>query len=255
MQFPQLSPELLKKMGVPPTPAPISSAPVIDFGIDFSKPKQETPKALTSEECVRLFGAREAVLMNFVPQMLTALALEQAEEFVRYCRNNRLSEYKRHNREMRKCIEEYNYELRKSYGQSWYAYQNYLERLRKTVDLDLFKCWCTFTNEAARQYVGHPHKDIPARVAFIRMILVFVEDFDKNMDKVIAERINAPCSRKQDPYCFLISVLCMDIADTFGHQMQITDTMTLCIKVLANRCHSVVDAIMAEEDAAEGAKS
>ncbi len=37
--------------------------------------------------------------------------------------------------------------------------------------------------------------------------------------------------------------------------MLITDTMMLCVKVLANRCHSVVDAIMAEEDAAESAKS
>ena len=33
------------------------------------------------------------------------------------------------------------------------------------------------------------------------------------------------------------------------------ETMKLCVKVLANRCHSVVDAIMAEEDAAEGSKS
>lgn len=33
--------------------------------------------------------------------------------------------------------------------------------------------------------------------------------------------------------------------------MEITDAMTLCVKVLANRCHSVVDAIMAEEDSTE----
>lgn len=255
MNFPQLDSEMLKKMGVSQTVAPISQAPVLEFGIDLVKPKPEPPKALTADECVTLFGAREAVLMNFIPQMLTALALEQAEGFIKYCRDNRLSEYKRHNREMRKCIEEYNYELRKSYGRSWYVYQKYLERLRKTIDLDLFKCWCTFTNEAARQYVGHPHKEIPARMAFVRMILTFVEDFDKNMDKVIAERINAPCSRKQDPYCFLISVLCMDIAETFGQKMEITDTMVLCVKVLANRCHTVVDSIMADEDAAESAKS
>lgn len=257
MQIPHIDKGLLAKLGaaVVPTTAPIIPTPVIDFGIEINKPKPEPPKALTSDECVNLFGAREAVLMNFIPQMLTALALEQAEGFIKYCRDNRLCEYKRHNWEMRKCIDEYNYELRTSYGRSWFAYQKYLERLRKTVEFDLFQCWCTFTNEAARQYVGHPHKEIPARVAFVRMILTFVEDFDKNMDKVIAERINAPCSRKQNPYCFLISVLCMDIAETFGQQMQITDTMTLCVKVLANWCHAVVDAIMAEEDAAEGSKS
>lgn len=46
----------------------------------------------------------------------------------------------------------------------------------------------------------------------------------------------------------------MDIVETFGHTMKITDIMALCVKVLANRCHTVVDAIMAEEDAAESAK-
>ena len=235
-------------MGIAPDAVPIIPAPSETFGIHIKHPQPQTPKALTSDECVKLFGAREAVLMNFIPQMLTALALEQAEAFIKYCRDNRLSEYKRHNREMRKCIDEYNHELRKSYGRAWYSYQNYLERLRKSVELDLFKCWCTFTNEAARQYVGHPHKEIPARVALVRMILTFVEDFDKNMDKVIAERINKPCSRKQDPYCFLIYVLCMDIAETFGYKMKLTDTMIRCIKVLANRCYSVADAIIADEE-------
>ena len=75
------------------------------------------------------------------------------------------------------------------------------------------------------------------------------------MDKVIAKRINKPCNRRQDPFVFLISVLCIDIAESFGHTMKITDTMVLCVKVLANRCHTVVDAIMAEEDAVESAKS
>lgn len=86
------------------------------------------------------------------------------------------------------------------------------------------------------------------------MILTFCEDFDKSMDKLIAERINAPCHRKQDPYVFLIYVLCLDIAETFGHKMDITDNMTLCVKILANRCHQIVDEIMDEEDTAESTK-
>lgn len=253
--LPPLDKGLLANMSIAPDAMLFTPIPTETFGINIKKPQPQTQKALTSDECVRLFGAKEAVLMNFIPQMLTALALEQAEGLIKYCRDNRLSEYKRHNREMRKCIDEYNYELRKSYGRAWHAYQNYLERLRKSVELDLFKCWCTFTNEAARQYIGHPHMEIPARVTLVRMILTFVEDFDKNMDKVIAERINKPCCRKQDPYCFLISVLCIDIAESFGHTMKITDTMALCVKILANRCRSIVNVIMAEEDVAESAKS
>lgn len=232
---------------------PFYPTPMPDFGIKLGGPKPEPPKDLTSEECISLFGAKEAVCMNFIPQMLTALALDQVEQFVKYCRENRLSEYKKHNRQMIQCVEEYNHELRKSYGKSWYAYQNYLNRLRKAVEVDLFKCWCTFFNEAARQYVGDSSCEVPARVTFIRMLLTFVEDFDKNVDKVIAERINKPCCRKQDPYCFLISVLCMDIAEAHGYKMEISNNMIICVKVLANRCHAIVDAIMAEEDALEEA--
>ena len=130
MQLPPLDKELLAKMGIAPDAVPIIPSPAETFGINIKKPQPQTQKALTSDECVKLFGAREAVLMNFIPQMLTALALEQAEAFIKYCRDNRLSEYKKHNREMRKCIDEYNFELRKSYGRAWYSYQNYLERLR-----------------------------------------------------------------------------------------------------------------------------
>lgn len=252
--LPPLDKGLLANMSIAPDAMLFTPIPTETFGINIKKPQPQTQKALTSDECVRLFGAREAVMMNFIPQMLTALALEQAEGFINYCRDHRISEFKRHNREMRSCIKEYNNELRASYGESWYAYQNYLERLRKTVEFDLFKCWCTFTNEAARQYIGNPHIEIPARVTLIRMIFTFVEDFDKNIDKVISERINQPCSRKQDPYCFLISVLCMDIAETFGAKMKITDTMALCVKVLANKCRRFADGIMREEDS-EGVKS
>lgn len=251
--LPPLDPALIAKMGagVPATPF----VPSIEYGINIEQPKPKVPKSLTSEECVSMFGAKEAVLMNFIPQMLTALALEQAKAYIKYCRDHRLSDYKKHNREMAKCIDEYNRELRQSYGSSWYAYQNYLVRLREAVEIDLFKCWCTFTNEASRQYIGREHKDIPARVCLVRMILTFVEDFDTNMDKVIAERLDSPCHRKQDPFLFLISVLCMDIVETFGHKMEINDTMALCVKILANKCHRVVDEIMAEEDDAEASKS
>lgn len=238
---------MLATMGIAPDAVPIR--PAFDFGLNIHKPEKKTPKALSSDECIKLFGVREAVSMNFIPQMLTALALEQAEAFINYCRDHRLSEYKKHNREMRKCIDQYNRQLRESYGRAWYSYQNYLERLRNTVELDLFKCWCVFTNEASRQYVGREHKEIPARVCFIRMLLTFVEDFDQQMDKLIADRIKAPCRRQQDPQLFLISLLCIDIAETFSHKMKINDNMALCVKVLANRCRQVASEIITEEDA------
>ena len=252
MDLPPLDKKALAELGIATDAVPIPPAPIDNFGIELRQENLRQADALTAQECIDLFGTREAVLMNFIPQMITAIALEQAEDFIKYCADNKLSAYKQHNREMRRCIKEYNIELQRSYGtNAWKSYETYLNRFRNMIQLDLFQCWCTYTNEASRQFIGFPYKDIPARVAFIRMLLTFVEDFERNMDNLIAEKLKMPCSRKREPYSYLVSVLCKDIAESFGCQMRITENMALCVKVLANRCRSIVDDIMADEDATE----
>ena len=232
-------------MGIAPDARPI--LPMASC-IPVQEKKLPPERGLSADECISMFGKHEAVEMNFIPQMLTALALEHAEGFINYCRDHRLSEFKKHNREMRKCIDEYNRELRMSYGRAWQSYVTYLNRLRQTVEVDLFKAWCSFSNEASRQYIGRGHKEIPARVIFVRMILTFVEDFDASIDRLIAARLDMPCRRNQNPWIVLISALCIDIAETFEAKMQITDTMKLCVRVLVNRCRQVVREIIDEED-------
>ena len=248
MNLPPIDPAILAQFNIKPE----DRLEKVDFGLNIpTKPKQ---KPLTSDECIKLFGARDAVMMNFVPQMLTALAFEQAEGFIGYCRDHRLSEYKKHNREMRKCIDEYNYELRQSYGKAYAAYQSYYQRLHDKVEVDLFKIWCTFTNEAARQFLRYEHKDIPARLALFKMLLSFVEEFDCQMDKLIESKTKLPCERKRDPYPYLVGVLCLDLVERFDIKMNITEPMALCVRVLANKAHIVVDEIMRDEDAEEAAQ-
>lgn len=247
MNLPPIDPAILAQFNIKPE----DRLETVDFGLCI--PTKQKQKPLTSDECIKLFGAREAVLMNFVPQMLTALAFEQAEGFINYCRDHRLSEYKKHNREMRKCIDEYNFELRKSYGRAYSAYEAYYQRLHDKVEVDLFKIWCTFTNEAARQFLRYEHKDIPARLTLVKMLLTFVEEFDCQMDKLIESKTKLPCERKRDPYPYLVSVLCLDLVERFNCKMDITEQMALCVRVLANKTHIVVDEIMRDEDAEEAA--
>lgn len=247
MNLPPLSKEMKEKLGIAPDAVP--NFPSVDFGLDLHKPQPRKERPLTTEDVNRMFGVSEAVKMNFVPQMLTALAFEQANEFVDYCRDNRIEIYKKHNREIRKCIEGYNRDLRDSYGRAYPAYERYLSRLREYVQVDLFKSWCSFTNEASKQFIGTYHKDIPARIAFIRMLFVFVEDLDKNVDKVIESKLGMPCRRSENPWIALVSALLIDMADMAKQKMQITDGMALCVKILARRCNAIAEEIMAEEGA------
>lgn len=247
MKLPPLNPAFLAKFNMNPE----DRLPTVDFGLHIHT--QQRQKQLTSDECIKLFGARDAVLMNFVPQMLTALAFEQAEGFIEYCRDHRLSDFKKHNRQMRKCIDEQRHELRESYGSAYSAYESYYKRLHDEVKLDLFKAWCTFTNEASRQFLKFEHKDIPARLALIKMLLSYVEEFDSRMDKLIESKTNMPCERKREPFPYLVGVLCLDLVEKFKCKMDITEQMALCVRVLATKTHIVVEEIMRDEDAEEAA--
>lgn len=253
MELPPLSPEVLAKVGADPKATPIQ--PRNDFGINIPKPLTKRERAFGPDDYLHLFSLKEAVTMTFIPQMLTALAVEQAEAVADYCSERRLSDFKKHTRKIRECVKKFRCALRDSYGPPWLTYNRYLDRLRQTVQVDLFQTWCTFTNEASRQYVGCEYKDIPARVYFMRLLLVFADDYDKEFDAKIADKIGEPCKHREDPWCLLISALCVDIVEELGLRLHITDPMLICVKVLVNRCKELIEVIMAEEDAAESAKS
>ena len=50
-------PALIQNMGAGVIPPYQVSMP--DFGINIRKPEPKVPKSLTSDECVKMFGARE----------------------------------------------------------------------------------------------------------------------------------------------------------------------------------------------------
>ena len=94
--FPPLDKEMLAKMGIAPDAVPILTA--FDFGINILPKIPKTPKAISPKEANEMFGVSLAVKMNFIPQMIIAVALDQMTQFVNYCRDNRISEFKKHNR-------------------------------------------------------------------------------------------------------------------------------------------------------------
>lgn len=228
-------------------------APAIDFTTLREKRErnQSLRRDLESRECIDLFGKYDAVAMNFLPKMLTGIAVEEAQKIAEYCGENRLAEFKRHSRAMRMCMNGYDRDLREKYGTAMRSYTTYLERFRRYVATDLFRAWCTFTNETSRQLPHHPHREIPARVAFARMLLTFVEEHDRQMDRMVATRLEAKVHRRENGYLVGLSCLLIDIAESFGAKLEITRDMELCVKVLANRCRETVRQIIAEEDEAE----
>lgn len=233
-------------MGMPANAFP--ALPVVDFGIAL-KPKEakRPPKSISPEEARELFGISESVKMNFVPQMLTAVALDEVSKFINHCRVHRIREFKKHNRLIKVCVEEYTAELQKSYGAAFPAYASYVERYFRFVEVDRFKMWCSINNLVKRQLPESRDLESATLIAIIHNLIKFAERWDGEMDKLIAAKLDAPVRRKQNQYLLLISAMCIEFEETWGFQIEPDATIDMNMAVMANRASELADAIIGEE--------
>lgn len=237
---------MLARMGITPSAVPIR--PALDFGIHIPPRTPKPPKAISPEDANEMFGVSLAVKMNFIPQMLVALALDYATQFVNHCRDNRISEFKKHNRLIKLCIEEYTARLAKSYGNAFQAYTNYVERYFEYVSVDRFKMWCSIGNVVNRQIPKDRDRDSVTLVAIIHKLIDYAENYDRKMDKVIADKVKAPVSRKQDDMLKLIVAMCIEFEETWGFKLESDPIVDVNIGVLSNRASFLADAIIGEEN-------
>ena len=243
--FPPLDKEMLAKMGIAPDAVPIR--PAFDFGINILPKIPKTPKAISPKEANEMFGVSLAVKMNFIPQMIIAVALDQMTQFVNYCRDNRISEFKKHNRLIKLCVEEYTHRLKQSYGTAFQAYANYVDRYFKLVEIDRFKMWCSIGNVVNKQLSRDKDRDGATHIAIIHNLINYAEQYDRQMDKVIADKVKAPVRRKQDDMLKLIVAMCIEFEDTWGFKIEPDPMVDANIGVLSNRASFLADAIIGEE--------
>lgn len=246
MNFPPLDKEMLAKMGIAPNAAPI--CPASGYSVQIRHWTFKTPDALTSTEATEMFGVSSAVKMNFVPQMLIALALDYASQFVNHCRDKRIREFKKHNRLIRLCVEEYTARLAKSYGSAFKEYSAYIERYFEYVKMDRFKMWCSIGNVVNRQIPKDRDREGATLITIIHKLIDYAKEYDRKMDKVIAEKLKTPVSRKQDDMLKLIIAMCYEFEETWGFRLEPHPIVDMNIDVLANRASFLTDIIIEEEN-------
>lgn len=235
-------------MGIAPDAVPVK--PVYDLQINIpsaKRPAPQPPKALTPAEANKLFGVSLAVKMNFVPQMIISLALDQATLFVNHCRDKRISEFKKHNRLIKLCIEEYAARLKNSYGTAFTAYSEYVNRYFQLVQVDRFKMWCSIGNLVNKQIPEDKDRTGATHIAIIHNLIDYAEKYDRKMDKVIADKINAPVRRNQDEMLKLITAMCIDFEESWGFKLEPDPIVEANVLVLSNRATFLADSIIAEE--------
>lgn len=245
MDLPPIDKSLLAKCGIAPMAMPL---PVADYGLHIKREENNPIRSLSADEALKLFSPSEAVKMNYIPLMLAATALQQTTLFVNYCVKNRLSEFKKHTRVLKKCVESYTDDLGLSYGPAYRAYINYVNRYFDRIERDLQQMWFTVGNIANKEIPRDKNREIATHIAIIHNLLNYTETLDCKTDKIITEKLNEPVHRRQDRWLQLITAMCVAIEDDYGLRLSEDPLIERCIQVLANRASFLVDDIICEED-------
>lgn len=215
--------------------------------VNIPKPQPKKPRKISQEEAWKLFGVAESVKMNFIPQVMTCLALEWVVKFIDYCRQNRISEWKKHTRVMKLSVQGYAEGIRKSYGPAFPAYQAYAQRYADVIAIDVQKLWFSIGNVANKQLPANADRDAATYLAIIHRLLDYVEEYDCRQDKIIADKIGEPVHRKQDKMLQLITAMCIAIEEDFNLKLESDPMFDLNMSVFANRASTLADEIIGEE--------
>lgn len=215
--------------------------------VNIPKPQPKKPRKISQEEAWKLFGVAESVKMTFIPQVMTALALDWVLKFIDYCRQNRISEWKKHTRVLKQCVENYAESIRKSYGPAFPAYQTYVDSYSDEIAVDVQKMWFSIGNVANKQIPANNDREAATYLAIIHRLLDFVEEYDKKQDTIIAEKMGEPVHRKQDKMLQIITAMCIAIEEDFNLKLKPDPMFNLNMNVFANRASSLADRIIGEE--------
>lgn len=235
---------VMAKMGIAPNAVP---AHKIDYGIDIPRWDYEYEKARKAFDALQQFSASEVARMNFVPQMLVAVALDQISKFVNLCHEKRYSDFKKRNRVLRQCVEQYAEGLKKDFGKAFRSYVAYVNRYFNHVALQLAQTWYTIGNVVNKQMPDKSCRDIATHIAMIHYLLDSAEEYEQKNDKIIAERFGDMLTRNKPAELQRIIAVCKEIETEYGYKVTRAKEIDLCLNVLATQAALLADAILGEE--------
>lgn len=216
------------------------------FDIDLVK-TDDGQRPLLPQESIEMLGINMAFKASFIPQMMTALAMQKTIDLVNFCAEHRMSEFKKHTRALKRCIEVYTRNLLDYYGRKYYvAYTNYTQRYMQAVTTDVMLMMLNLQETASNKLQGVKHNEIAAMVAFIVLAIRYCDEYDRHIDRLVADKIKSPVHKTPDASIHIILNLCIGIAD-MGYKIPIESNARQWIKILSNRAYALADEIIAED--------
>ncbi len=213
-----------------------------------AKAQSQHPFALY-EETKQLFDVGDAIKMNFVPQMVTAFALQQCLDVCSYCAAKRLSEAKHATRALKSLVERYANHLSNAFGNQVKAYNYFLNRYREAVQLTEMQTVFTIQNLVNRL---HPHcfeRELAARLWVTHAAFEYAEAIERRWDAEIDRRFGRHIHRRRDRALQKIVEILDIIEDALLAPMPKDNAdLQLCMRVLENKAYDLADELIEEDN-------
>ncbi|ROS85998.1 hypothetical protein EEL33_08875 [Muribaculaceae bacterium Isolate-037 (Harlan)] len=212
-------------------------------GIQVKQREPMQERDLSTEEFLNLFERKESLKMAYIPHFITQCVVYYLDLLVAYARDNRLSEYKKQTRRLKEIRKEYMDSLEKEMPpkvfQKFLAQRDeYLESCGGNLTLMFF----TFGNQILKYHGRVKHESVFCYANIIIAFIDYVEDFDRQVNKRIAEKLGMPCRNHGDARLTAIKSVCMGIKNQYP--IEPNDQTKLCVSVMANKASAMINAML-----------
>lgn len=211
----------------------------IDTGIQIKRPEPMRERELSTQEFLNLFDREESLRMVYVPHFLTQCIIYYLDRLTEYAISNRLSDYKKHSRMLKRIkadyIEALRHEMPYDFFHKFLAQRDeYLRDCGANLNLMFF----TFNNQMLKKYGSIDHEPFYSYANIILFLVKYVDDFDNEVNKHIAEKLGKPCRNQGDARLTAIKYVCNDIVKPYPLEKN-KDT-DICVGVMANKALQMI---------------
>lgn len=202
-----------------------------------------TPKQIRD-----IVGPRLSVRINFVPQMLTALAMELATEYINHCRDHAVPGTLKQNRMMRMAVETYADRLFAEYGKEATAsYMRYVKMFAEEIRADVVKLRLKLSELVANQFPEIEDREVPILTCAICGVISYIEWYDGEMDAVLERKLGQSVRCSSNRHLDVVKAICVVTAERLGCQITVDGQVSDWLNILGNRAVLLAERIMEEE--------
>jgi len=215
-------------------------SPTLFTGIQVKMREPMRERELSTEEFLNLFERQESLRMAYIPHFITQCVVYYLDLLVAYARDNRLSDYKKQTRRLREIKEEYLTALK--HEMPTHVFQKFLDQRDEylaSCGANLNLMYFTFGNQILKYHGRIEHESIFCYANIIVAFIDYVEDFDRQVNKRIAEKLGMPCRNHGDARLTAIKSVCMAIKNQYP--IKPNEQTNLCVNVMANKASAMIN--------------